>query len=150
MPLLPYCIVDDIIDYLPIDDKISITITLNKNFHTSAINIWDKNIKIQNFYKNNLPRLPPCDHYDINYKNTFTKYQLVRYYVCNYNIQYFNKYPEILLNKCFNNNTDSYTQLNSWINDNLPSEPTQRTLRQLRDFLMHPIITKENILHTGW
>ena len=148
--MLPYCIINDIIDYLPIDDKILITITLNKNFHTSAINIWDKIIKIQNFYKNNLPRLPSSEHYNNNYENTFSKHLLVRYYVCNYDLQYFRRYPEFLLNKCINENSNKFNEVNNWINQNLSSDLSKRTIRQLRDFLMHPLITKKDILRAGW
>ena len=148
--MLPYYIINDIIDYLPLEYRLSKKMTLNKNFNKFALNSLTMIIKIQNFYKNNLPRLPSSEHYNNNYENTFSKHLLVRYYVCNYDLQYFRRYPEFLLNKCIDENSNKFNEVNNWINQNLSSDLSKRTIRQLRDFLMHPLITKKDILRAGW
>ena len=87
MVILPYCIVDLIFSFYSVNDKLLKFVILNKKYSKNCVNILSKIIKIQKFYKNNLPKLPLSDHYDIDYKNRFTKHQLVRFYICNYDME---------------------------------------------------------------
>ena len=55
-----------------------------------------------------------------------------------------------LIDKCIDENSNKFNEVNNWINQNLSSDLSKRTIRQLRDFLMHPLITKKDILRAGW
>ena len=107
-------------------------------------------IKIQNFYKNNLPLFPEVKKIG-QFNIDITKNKLVRIYIASYPYNLLLNYPEFFTKKISTiilMNEDKLLELKSKLK-NLPLAK-HRTLRDIKKFLMNKYITVEDILYTGW
>ena len=115
--------------------------------------IEDRNkiIKIQKFYRHNLPRLPEETGFNMNYYITYNKKLLVRHYISKYPMTYLLPYPESVINSLNNiGQSAKAKRLMNWVVNNTPTTINKRTRRHVRDFLMLNEITKQDIIYTGW
>ena len=163
MFLLPNDILYYIFRILDISDRSKLLFLNKRQFFKKLIDKdYNSIIKIQKFYKNNLPRLPISQHYNTTYNRLFTKNMLIRMYIANYPMNFLVKLPETYVQSMKKsqslywginleyNNDQILDQLTRWINENLPDVVYNRTRRDIRKFLNHPKVTKNGISYTGW
>ena len=130
--------------------KIACTFKLEQNsiYYKLFQKFINNIVKIQRFYKRNLPRLPPDNHYDPSYSRKYTKKLLVRHYIAHYPMERLIIYPEHLINNCrYRNDTE---ELMNWLIENTPHNITDRKPKHIRKFLMLPQIIKRDIMYAGW
>ena len=120
-------------------------------FKNWIIDDRNKVVKIQRFYKRNLPRLPTEKYYTLNFHTKYNKKLLVRYYIASYPMKYLLIYPEMIINTINNRGDSSKAEfLMNWIVNNIPSNINKRTRNHVKKFLMLDKISKFNIIDTGW
>ena len=143
---------NEIFNRLSIKDQLNLVCSISLRYNPIFNRLFTikKNsiIKIQRFYKNNLPRLPLENGYNPNYSNLYDKKLLVRHYIAHYPINHLLMFPEFLINKCAYRN-DRETLMN-WIVEKTPHNISDRKVRHVRDFLMMPQIIKKDIIYAGW
>ena len=105
--------------------------------------------KLQLFYKKNLPRFLDISNnsgYYHSAKYTCKKNHLIRIYIANYPVKYLLSYPEFLVKKIsrFSENIEIKNILSG-----LPPA-NNRTRRNIRNFLLCPLITTDDIMYGGW
>ena len=160
---LPNEILNIIFNNLSLIDKKGLLL-LNKGniFKQKVINEYRNVIKIQRFYKNNLPRLPQVQHYNSTYDSLYNKKIMVRQYISSYPMEYLLKFPETYIRTLsrnnfanwgisLENNSDSIlSTLGNWINLNLSPDINNRTRRDIKKFLDNPLVTKDGLRYVGW
>lgn len=169
LSLLPYELILEISNNFDIFTILS-TIVINKEYRRyfliKKIRLMSNIKKIQNLYKNNLPRFPPTalisgqaaevarggrPAFYIHGRNLdWKKSLIVRIYIASYPMRYLLGYPEDLIKKTRNGHSpDETTALKNYVNRKLPKKD-KRTRRDIRDFLNQSIITLQDIIYTGW
>ena len=149
-----YYLPDDVLlytcDKLTLIDKRSLVL-INKNnpFVIKLNNEYSSLIKIQRFYKRNLPRLHVSPQYNPKYDSLFSKKELIRLYIASYPMEYLLKFPETYINNMFSTNV-SGINLKHWLKKNLPIDTNKRTRRDIKKFLDHPKVTRGGINDSGW
>ena len=113
--------------------------------------------KIQRFYKNNKIDEDYLNDAGLNkYKNSWiqpdyndwNKFLVYRYYIAKYDIQYLLSYPEFLTNKAIMDPEKKENAFN-WINNNLNSDPENRSRRDIYNFFKENNITSQEIMVAG-
>ena len=148
LSLLPYELILEISDHFDIFTILS-TIMINKKYRnlflTKKIRLMSNIRRIQTLYKNHLPRCPP-----LTTMSSISKSLLVRIYIAVYPMKYLLTYPEFLvtkINKLSNNIKNA--SLEKYVKGKIPTKD-ERTRRDIRNFLNHPLITSSDIVYTGW
>ena len=161
--LLPNDVLNYIFKILSIIDRKGL-LFLDKTFYFKNLikNDYNSVIKIQRFYKNNLPRVPLLQHYNTTYNSLYTKKLLIRMYIASYPMNFLIKFPETYINSMKQSQTTGWgihlefnsdstlDELENWIKDNLPNLVYSRSRRDIMKFLEHPKVTKEGINYSGW
>ena len=161
---LPTEILKIINDNLSLIDKKGLLL-VNKNtiFKSIIINEYNSIIKIQLFYKNNLPRLPLVQHYNSTYDSMLSKKLMIRRYIASYPMNYLVRIPEnyvYTLSNALNMNSWGINlennsslvleEIGEWITNNLPEDKDCRSRRDIRKFLTHRYVTKSGLRYLGW
>ena len=134
--LLDYYLLENIVNFNDISE-LTRYILINKSFFKRYSKFIKAIIKIQKFYR----RYPiECSFND----ELISKKDLVRIYITKYPMKYLTIYPEFLINKI------QKPDLLNWLVNNTPKSIDKRTRRHIRNFLLHPDVSKEDILYTGW
>ena len=161
--LLPNDVLNYIFKILSIIDRKGL-LFLDKTLYFKNLikNDYSSVIKIQRFYKNNLPRVPLLQHYNTTYNSLYTKKLLIRMYIASYPMNFLIKFPETYINSMKQSQTTGWgihlefnsdstlDELENWIKDNLPNLVYSRSRRDIMKFLEHPKVTKEGINYSGW
>ena len=161
--LLPNDILVYIFKILSILDRSSLLFLDKTQFFKNLIkNDYNSVIKIQKFYKNNLPRVPLLQHYNTTYNSLYTKNLLIRMYIASYPMNFLIKFPETYIESIKKTQTTPFgnlpefnsdlilDELTNWIKNNLPNSIYTRSRRDIKRFLNHPKVTKAGINYCGW
>ena len=135
--------------YKPLPEKnIYALICINKHINSILIDEYVKlkaTIKIQRFYKNNLPRFESDTDWSIDNISNNLKHNIIRYYIAKYPMEYLIRYPEFYVLKYLKNDFN----IVNWIKKNLPPVKN-RTRRHIREFFYLDTITAKGICYCGW
>ena len=139
---IPVVILDYIQSFIPIYEQKSlhrVNLVFFKNYNL----IIDKIRKIQKFIRRNRIFLKDNECFNI-----LTKRNIYRYYVINYDHEYFIKYPEFMANKiCIDNNRRNIFR--NYINENMNDIENRKRSEVVKFFKNNNVSSKE-IQDAGW
>lgn len=138
----PVEILDHIQSFISIYEQKSLHM-INLEFFKNYNLMIDKIKKIQNFIRRNRICLKEEEDFGI-----LTKRNIYRYYVINYDHEYFIKYPEFMANKiCIDNNRRDIFR--NYINENMNDIENRKRSEVVKFFKNNNISSKE-IQNAGW
>ena len=123
-------------------------ILINKYFSMKYNVYKTKIVKIQKFYRKH----PLLNFNDISKLNKFNfsqnraKHQLVRIYIAKYPMEYLINYPTFLANKMNKNKLKIILKKDAKELD----KKMRQSRRYIKNFLMNPLISIDDIIFTGW
>lgn len=158
--MIPYDLIIEITKYYPLYINKNLYLS-NKFFYELYSKKYLKNIIfIQKKYrKYRLPQVFLFPNKFMMYYE-FRKWQRIfnrnntikiyRYVLTNVTNNYLMVFPEFVLKKAFNYNSSRYLIVKDWIDNNLPSEQSERTRRDIFKFFKENRITFKEISDAGF
>ena len=133
-------------------------LSVSKFFHDLYQQDLNNIKKIQRFYKkykidDDYLSDAGLEKYKTNWTvpdyNDWNRFLVYRYYMAKYESQYLLPYPEFLTKKAIIDPEKKQNAFN-WINNNLNSDPENRSRRDIYNFFKENNITSEEIMVAGW
>jgi hypothetical protein len=138
---LPSVLIKYIFNYIPLTEQKSL-FTCNPIFVLNYVRNMIKIRKIQTAYRKN--RIPD----NIDNLNQLTNSQMYRFYIANYDSEYFLPYPEFMANKrCLDANRRQTWQ--NYIDQNMPPIENRKRSDVVK-FFKNNNITINEIMIAGW